>query len=181
MKNYLLPLAFAMFLFIPMVSSAVPHSIIYKTKADYSNLVPIVLSEDKTRISGYPGIGDVSYNGEFHYPTKLSKGYLLDNWGILPQSAFLNITFEDYSKLEENPSKSELYNMILDDDPFLEMWDCGVRYGRDIEEFNRIIDQDKISEVCVPIPNDLGSSLIILIVGLVVVFIIFVLYLQRKK
>ncbi len=122
--------------------AAGPPTIIYKTSSDYYDKVAVTLSEDKKDIVNYPGIKDVYYKGELAYPTKLNDGYLLDNRGIDPTSAFLNITYEAYSKLEKTPSKEELYNMILDKDPFTEMYSCGSKYKfKDIiTELNAAID-----------------------------------------
>ena len=38
-----------------------PHLIVYKTKVDYNNFVPIILSEDKTEIISYPDPIDVKF------------------------------------------------------------------------------------------------------------------------
>ena len=39
--------------------SAGPTTFIYKTKGDYNNLVPVILSDDKTNISSYPHPKDI--------------------------------------------------------------------------------------------------------------------------
>ena len=123
-----------------------PPVIIYKTKDDYFNKVPVTLSEDKSEIVSYPGIKDVFYKGEFAYPTKLSNGFLLDNRGIEGNTAFLNITYEDYSKMEKAPSKEFLYGNILDKDPFTEMYNCGVKfeYKNIVDELNEAIESNKL-------------------------------------
>ncbi|MEZ5198883.1 MAG: hypothetical protein R2764_21650 [Bacteroidales bacterium] len=89
-------------------ASAGPPAIIYKTLKDYYDKVPVSLSEDKTEVVSYPGIKDIYYKGEFAYPTQLHDGFLLDNRGIDINTAFLNLTYEDYSKLKSTPSKEEL-------------------------------------------------------------------------
>jgi len=109
-------------------NTAGPPAIIYKTTADYYDKVPVTLSDDKVEIVSYPGIKDIFYKGELAFPTRLNDGFLLDNRGIDPTSAFLNITYEAYSKLEKTPPKEELYNLILDKDPFIEMYHCGSKY-----------------------------------------------------
>jgi hypothetical protein len=123
-----------------------PPVIVYRTKADFFDKVPVTLSEDKSEIISYPGVKDIYYNGEFSYPTKLSNGYLLDNRGIDPNSAFLNLTYEEYSILESTPTKSELYSLILEKDPFVEMYNCGNKYKyKDIiQELNALIDGNKL-------------------------------------
>src|ERR1017187_7906917 len=51
--------------------SAGPTVVIYKTKKNYDRLVPVTLNEEKTKIVSYPGINDISYNGELAYPIHL--------------------------------------------------------------------------------------------------------------
>lgn len=63
--------------------------IVYKTKSDYFNLVPVVLSDDKSKIISYPSPTDINSS---LLPTKLKNGYLIDNKGIQPNVAFLSFT-----------------------------------------------------------------------------------------
>lgn len=124
-----------------------PQVIIYKTTADYNNNVPVTLSEDKSKIVSYPGIKDIFYNGELAYPTKLNNGYLLDNRGINQHAAFLNYTYEQYSRLEKVPTSDDLFANLLDKDPITEMFDCGSKYNyNDLEnDINLIIDNNDFS------------------------------------
>ncbi|MCD4698374.1 MAG: hypothetical protein K8S16_19275 [Bacteroidales bacterium] len=105
-----------------------PAVIIYKTSGKYYNKVPVGMSEDKKAIVNFPGPKDIYYKGEFAFPTMLENGYLLDNRGIDENSAFLDITYEEYSKLKKAPSPGELFTKILDNDPFTEMYYCGSRF-----------------------------------------------------
>jgi hypothetical protein len=127
---------------------ASPPTIVYQTKADYFDKVPVTLSEDKSEVVSFPGVKDIFYNGELAYPTKLNDGYLLDNRGINPNSAFLKLTYGDYSKLEATPTKEELFGMILDNDPFISMYNCGSKYQyKDIvTELNAMIDSKKLKK-----------------------------------
>ena len=104
-----------------------PRCIVYKMKQDYSLLVPVELSPDRSEIISFPGIRDIYYHDGLAYPTKLEGGYFLDNRGIGPQVAFLRLTYDDYSKLKITPNASKLMNLILAVDPILEMYDCGNR------------------------------------------------------
>ena len=104
-----------------------PQAIVYKTKGDYAQLVPVTLSEDKSRIISYPAPQDVFTNGKLALPTHLAHGYLLDNRGISPNSAFIKMTYEEYSQMAQSPSPEELYKMIIDKSPFTEMYDLGAR------------------------------------------------------
>ena len=120
------------------VSMALPPTIIYKTKKNYDKNVAIFLSDDKTKITGFPATTDVSAK---NYPTVLKKGYLLDNRGIGKNVAFISMTYEEYAALRRTPSTAELENMIIDKDPIKEMYYCahGVKYS-DSTELDKLID-----------------------------------------
>lgn len=112
---------------------------VYKTKTDYSKNVPVLLSDDKTRIISYPAPTDVYYNGKLAYPTELPKGYLLDNRGIGVNVAFLKMTYEEYSQLKAAPSLKVLFDQIIDNDPLVELCNCGNRNQfNDIEVLNTL-------------------------------------------
>ena len=128
--------------------SASPHAIIYKTNKDYSDNVPVTLSEDKKKVVSYPDKGDVFYKGKLAYPTRLENGYLLDNRGISANTAFTKYTYEEYSKLKTTPDAETLFNSIIDASPFTEIIDCGNRYRfkDEISELNAEIKSGKIKE-----------------------------------
>jgi hypothetical protein len=129
------------------ISKAGPPAIIYKTKSDFFNLVPVLLSEDGSKIESYPDIRDIYYKGEFAYPTRLANDYLLDNRGIGKNVAFLKYSYEEYGNLDKTPSSDELYLQIIDKDPLSEMYHCGSRFDyRDIEaELNGIINSGRLN------------------------------------
>ena len=123
-----------------------PPCIIYKTKADYNKNVPVMLSADKSKIISYPDIKDIYYSGSLAYPTRLADGFLLDNRGIGPNVAFLNITYEAYRNLSKTPTVDELMKLILDKDPITVMFQCGYRSRyTDIEkELNEMISSGNL-------------------------------------
>lgn len=131
-----------------VVTMAAPPCIIYKTKGDFDKNVPVILSSDKSKVISYPDVRDIYYKGEFAYPSKLSKGYLLDNRGISPDVAFLKYTYEEYSKLEKTPTAAELYNNILNRDPLAEMYDCGSRaaFADPVKELNALIESGSLED-----------------------------------
>jgi len=131
---------------ISSVSS--PPCIIYKTRSDYSKNVPLILSEDKSKITSYPDIRDVYSHGVLAYPDQLADGFLLDNRGIGPNVAFLKYTYTDYQKMTRTPSTEELWNQILDKDPLLEMYQCGTRsqYPDPVKALNQIISGGKLKD-----------------------------------
>ncbi len=123
-----------------------PPTLIYKTKADYTNLVPVILSEDKSEISSFPHPQDIYINGELALPTQLAEGYLLDNRGITANVAFLNMTYETYSKLDSVPSVDSLYSIILDKNPLTDLYNCGNRssYESIVSDMNSMISKKQL-------------------------------------
>lgn len=159
--------------FIPDFSAG-PHVMVYKTKADYSTKVPVILSDDKTRITSYPDPSDLTGgdaypsppaddkpnkpnppkvqtdNNNLPTPTPLNEGYLLDNRGINLNVAFLDISYQNYTKLKGAPSLKDMYSVIIDKNPLTELCDCGNRYAfKDVkEQINILIKTKKLRSVC---------------------------------
>jgi hypothetical protein len=118
--------------------------IIYKTKADYSNNIPITLNENKDKVVAYPSVKDVIINNKPAVPDKLADGFLLDNLGISPNTVYTSYTFEEYAQLKAVPSIEELMKRIIDNDPFLEMYNCGKRVDfKTSKDINNLIN-DKL-------------------------------------
>ncbi len=124
------------------------HAIVYRTKGDYAQYVPVTLTDDGSTIASYPAPSDIYYQGKIARPTMLTDGYLLDNRGITPHSAFLKITYEEYANMKEVPSLRELDKMILDRAPFTEMYDLGERnaYPDLTGSINNLIKGGRLSE-----------------------------------
>ena len=114
--------------------------IIYKTKNDYSQNIPVQMNKEKTKIVGFPAPSDILIDGELQTPLKLDKDYLYDRRGISFNTVFLNITYKEYSKLKKSPSTSEMMQMIIDKNPIIEMYSCpDLKPKSDIETINQLI------------------------------------------
>jgi len=125
-----------------------PPVIIYKTKNNYFDKVPVILSEDKSMLVSYPAFSDLYYKGELALPTKLHDGFLLDNRGITKNVAFLNISYDAYSRFDMTPPTDLIMQMVIDDDPLIEMYKVGMRneYQDIVTELNIIIDKKKLKK-----------------------------------
>lgn len=121
------------------ISNQLSALVIYKTKKNYSNLVPVTLSSDKKRIVGFPHPVDLKNDSSCNYPTLLFNGYWIDNIGITVNTGYINISLEDYSNLNAPPSVNEMMSKLVDESPFLEIWNCGYGNELNISELNRII------------------------------------------
>ena len=100
-------------------------TIIYKAKPEYANKVPVSLSADKQQIVAYPAPKDLYTKGVLALPVALEKGYYLDKRGVNNNTTFLNISYEEYAKLEKAPSMEALKSMIIETSSIEECFDCG--------------------------------------------------------
>jgi hypothetical protein len=123
-------------------------AIVYKTKTDYRNNVPVTMNADKTAIVSYPAPTDVYYKGKLAYPTALLNGYWLDNRGISVNTVFLKLTYEEYSKLDTAPTLEEMTEMIVDKNPFTEIYNLGnrSRFTNETEEINTLIKKGALKK-----------------------------------
>ena len=114
---------------------ALAHVIIYTTKADYSNLVPVTMNSERTKIVSYPAKSDIRLSAK---PVALADGWLLDRRGIGPNTVFTDYTYEEYSSLEKTPSASQLMEHIIEKYPLLELRDCGTEH-LSLDQLNDLI------------------------------------------
>jgi hypothetical protein len=130
--------------------NAGPPTLVYKTKANYNGLVPVILSDDKAEIVSYPHPSDLKQASGPAVPTILKDGYLLDNRGISMNIAFTDLTYEEYAKLSEAPSLSELNAHIIDKDPLTELCNCGNRqaFTNVPEQLNELISAKELRTRC---------------------------------
>jgi hypothetical protein len=100
----------------------------------------VTLNAERNAIESYPAPSDVYYNGNYAVPFELIDGYLLDNRGITSQVAFLDITYEEYSKLVD-VNVEFLWQHIKDATPLVELYRCGNRniLSDEVEELNQVI------------------------------------------
>jgi len=100
-----------------------PGVIIYKTKVDYFNKVPVLLSDDKTQLISYPAPKDLVLNDStLRIPVRLEDNYLLDVKGIWTNVGFLKFTYKEFSTFTKSPLPSEIKNAIIDNDPLIEFY-----------------------------------------------------------
>lgn len=127
-----------------------PHLLVYKTRSDYRQLVPVLLSADKKTIVSYPDPSDIRRGGKRILPGELKEGYLVDNRGIGMNVAFLNITYKKYAKLKEPPSQEKMMRMIKDADPLTALCDCGLKanFKEPVKEVNVMIDKNELPKRC---------------------------------
>jgi hypothetical protein len=154
MRSYFLFFLFAAFgckqkglLVTPDFKTPGPPAIVYQTKKDYSNLVPVILSADKKTIVSYPSPSDIQ---NLPKPSRLQKNWFLDNRGITENVAFVNMTWEEYAKLKEAPMPAELMEKLIDSDPLEKMCNCGLRkaFSNPENQINELIKSNQLTKRC---------------------------------
>ncbi len=123
--------------------------VIYKTKSDYRQHVPILVSEDGKHVISYPHPSDLRFaDGSFRYPLSLSKGYLFDRKGIGPRTVFLSLSYEEYVSNPSDPSA--LLPYISDEDPFEEIWHCYFKTNGETltDSLNYLIEAHQLDKRC---------------------------------
>jgi hypothetical protein len=128
----------------------IPPIVVYKTKNNYNNLVPISLSEDKKQIISFPHPKDLKVDGVLQTPSELHNGYLLDNRGIGQNVAFIKLSYREYANLNEAPSPEDLFNLIIDYDPLIFWCNCKRNNSNlNLEsQLNEMIDNDLLQNKC---------------------------------
>jgi hypothetical protein len=123
--------------------------VIYKTKRDYREQVPIMISEDGKQVISYPHPNDLKFaDGSYRYPLSLNKGYLLDRKGIGPRTVFLNLSYEEY--VSNPPDPSALLTYISDEEPLEEIWHCYLKTNGETltDSLNYLIEAQQLVKRC---------------------------------
>jgi hypothetical protein len=122
------------------------HTIVYKTKIDFSKHVAVELSPDKKKIVSYPAPTDIKPDLA---PVKLKGGYWLSKSGVSPNTAYLAFTRDDYSSLKLTQlTVDQLYLLIRSKTPMVEIWDCGVKGAYTVAQINSFIDKKQLAGKC---------------------------------
>lgn len=126
-----------------------PPALVYKTKHDYRNYVPVILSANRKEVVSYPHPSDLGKD-DSSLPVKLAKGYLLDNRGITDHVAFLSLTYDDYKELKEIPTLDSLRKLVIDEDPLTALYYCGNKdyLPHPIPQLNGLILNKQLDSVC---------------------------------
>lgn len=112
--------------------------VVYKTKKDYRDRVSVQLSADKRTITAYPAPSDVP----FQKPIELDGGYLLKR---MVGDAYLSLTIEEYAGSSRRYSAEDLLELVVDMDPYLEIFDCSGCCDGDTASLNELIRKNKLS------------------------------------
>lgn len=124
-------------------NSVAPSFMIYKTKRDYSDLVWVELSADKTKVIAYPDPKDILNQ----IPIQMHDGYY--SGSVDADTSFVNIKIEKYATFKTLFSPQQLYSLIINKNPFAELYNCGPKTGLgQITAINTLIDSNKLYTQC---------------------------------
>ena len=118
-------------------SSLTAPVVVYKTKKDYRDHVTVQLSEDGQSIIAFPGPSDVLAQR----PLELADGYLLKR---MVGNAYLSLSIEAYAADAHVYTEEELLELLMDKDPYLEIYDCSECTGGDTAVINRLIRKQEL-------------------------------------
>ncbi len=145
-KNFCIFLFLILIALVKVQASSDDKTIIYRTRGNYNQLVPIRMANEKTVIATIPIIEEIKAMKEEIEPIVLNNGFLLDRANININSAFINMTYEDYADLKQVPELSEFFKLIIDDEPFVDFYECEQRFTTD--EINKMIDNKELDMNC---------------------------------
>ncbi len=132
----------------PMVAHK--HMIIYKTRAELYDHVPVLLAPDKKSVVSFPDPMDIRAASTRLLPIQLHDGYLLSAAGVNEHTAFLKLTYRQYADLQSAPSPQQLHEMVEEKNPFQALCDCGVAKNPEQipQELNELIDKKLVKKRC---------------------------------
>ena len=118
-------------------SAATGAVVVYKTKKDYRNHVSVQLSADGKSIAAYPGPSDVLAQK----PIELAEGYLLKRMVV---DDYLSLTIDAYAENSQSFTVEDLLALVIDNDPYLEKYDCSACTAMDTASINILIREKKL-------------------------------------
>ena len=124
---------------VPGPSHARGPVVVYKTSVDYRDHVSVQLSEDGHSVVAFPGRGDVMAQR----PVELADGYLLKR---MVGNAFLSITIDEYAASAFAYSPEELWELVIDRAPYLEIYECSVCSQGDTTSLNQLIRKNGLDQ-----------------------------------
>ncbi|NOR35003.1 MAG: hypothetical protein GQ579_10020 [Bacteroidales bacterium] len=118
-------------------SAATGPVVVYKTKKDYRAHVTVQLSADGKTITAFPASSDA----RMQKPVQLADGYLLKR---MVGDAYLSLTIEAYADTSHIYTVKDLLALVIDREPYLEMYDCSGCTSPDTASINKLIRKGEL-------------------------------------
>lgn len=123
-----------------------PATRAFRPNGDYAANVMVTLSPDCREVISYPECNEVDSSMA---PVKLSRGYYLDRGGVGPNTVFLRWTYDEYSRLPETPTPSQIIEAVIPDSHIAEIIEIplGMNYAKIHPEMADTILTTRFNEV----------------------------------
>ncbi len=123
-----------------------PATRAFKPGGDYAGNVMVTLSPDLREVISYPECNEVDSSMA---PVKLARGYYLDRGGVGPNTVFLRWTYDEYSRLPETPTPSQIIEAVIPDSHIAEIIEIplGINYAKIHPEMADTILTKRFNEV----------------------------------
>ncbi len=113
--------------------------VVYKTKKNYDDKLTVRVSKNGKEVTAYPG----KTNAVQQKPIVLENGYRLKR---MVGDTYLSITIEEYANSEKDFSDEDFLELIIDNNPYLEKYECCECTGHDTARINQLIREDRLGE-----------------------------------
>jgi hypothetical protein len=125
-----------------------PPVIIYRTSGNFTENVAVSLTDEGDSLKSFPAPADIRARLKAVSPVKLINGFFLDRQGISENTAFLNYTFEEFSKLKTTPKASELLDEIKERDAITEIYRCPFKRSDPelVNKLNQLINDERFEQ-----------------------------------
>lgn len=113
--------------------------VVYKTKYNYDNNLTIQLSKNGKEVTAYPGKSDAIHQK----PIILENGYRLKR---MVGDTYLSITIDEYVNSDRNYSDKDFLELVIDNNPYLEKYECCECTGKDTTRINTLIRENRLGD-----------------------------------
>jgi hypothetical protein len=113
--------------------------VVYKTKNNYDNNLTVRLSKNGKEVTAYPGKSDAPRQK----PTILANGYRLKR---MIGDTYLSITIDEYANSDKEFSDKDFLELVIDNNPYLEIYECCKCTGKDTSLINTLIRENRLRD-----------------------------------
>jgi hypothetical protein len=113
--------------------------VVYNTKNNYDNNLTVRLSRNGKEVTAYPGKSDALRQK----PTTLANGYRLKR---MVGDTYLSITIDEYANSDKEFSDKDFLELVIDNNPYLEKFECCECTGKDTSLINTLIRENRLRD-----------------------------------
>ncbi len=136
---YILPITSCEWIYRPGPCDATGPVVVYKTKNNYDNNLTIQLSKNGKKVTAYPGKSDAIGQK----PIILANGYRLKR---MVGDTYLSIKIDEYANSDKEFSEKDFLELVIDNNPYLEIYECCECTGKDTSLINTLIRENNLGD-----------------------------------